>query len=123
MFRALGVKTLRKESVKRKMSNNPWLYWSTFAFLLWIGVWTIYGKVRSYRLSGFTFYLISGLITGVPFMVLAILFLISVKVAIFSFIFILFISRFGALWGESQEKIASQTEAEKWQEWQKKEKS
>jgi hypothetical protein len=99
------------------VSNYP-LYGATAALLFWIGIWVIYSKARASRLSGFSFYLITGWITGLPFILWSILLLLSLKAAVFAFVVMILVSRWGALLAEDQEKKIRKAEPARWQRWE-----
>jgi hypothetical protein len=99
--------------------NSVW-YWATFVLLTLIGFWVLLKMVRAYRLSGFRFYLYSGLILGIPFLVWALIFYYYPKAGIVPYLILFIITRLGMEWGTDQEEKASQAEPEKMEAYQRK---
>jgi hypothetical protein len=99
------------------MTDNSWQYGSAFAFLFGIGVLVIIIKVRSAYITGFRFFIFSGLLTGMPYIVLAIVYRFSKKAVQVLCLFAILISRAGLVWGEDREDEAKEKEPEKWRRW------
>jgi CHASE2 domain-containing sensor protein len=100
------------------MVRHSLWHWATFAFLLWIPFWVLYGKVRAYRLSGYRFYLITGLIVSIPYFFLALVFYYSPGYSIIPFLLVIVVSRLGLEWGMDQEEKAGRDDPERWKVWQ-----
>src|SRR4030042_2421069 len=95
-------------------------FWMTFTFLTLVGFWLLIKMVWAYKLSGFRFYLYSGIIFGLPFIIWSIIFYYFPKFGIIPFLFVLIITRIGQEWGKDQEEKASEAESIQWKEYQSK---
>jgi hypothetical protein len=102
------------------MPENSLWFWATFLLLLLIGFWVLAKLVRAYRLSGFRFYLYSGLILGIPFLAWALIFYYYPKAGIIPYFFLFIITRLGMEWANDQEEKAGQAEPEKMEAYQRK---
>jgi hypothetical protein len=102
------------------MEKNSIWFWFTFIFLALIGFWLLIKMVRAYRISGFRFYLYSGLLFGLPFIIWSIIFYYYPQYGIIPFIFVLITTRIGQEWGNEQEEKASQVGSIQWKEYQNK---
>ena len=99
--------------------KSAWV-WYAFIFFSLVGIWVIFSKTRTYRLSGFRFYLFAGLMAGIPFLILGLVFFYSPNVGILSTFFFYLLSRLGLEWGVDQEEKAERADPARWKEWHSK---
>ncbi len=102
------------------MEKYSFWFWFTFVFLSLAGFWMLLKMMWAYKISGFRFYLYSGLIFALPFIIWSIVFYYYPQYVLFLFIFVLITTRIGQEWGVEQEEKASNEGSIQWEEYQKK---
>jgi hypothetical protein len=91
-----------------------------FVFITLVGIWVIYSMVRAYRLSGYRFYLTTGLVAGIPYVLRALVFYYAPSLVLILFLVVLVLSRIGPEWGKDQEEKAERDDPSRWAEWRSK---
>ena len=102
------------------MSQESFWYWLALIVIPLLGLWYFVSNIRASVISGYSFYIATALLQGVPFFLVSILFVFFPNTGIALFFLAYIPNQLGKFWNSLQERKARENDPARWEVWQMK---